>query len=281
MSTKIYNAYRFPRKHLDEFILLFNKLCHQEVKKFLQKFTPEPEFLQKEREKTFAKYPESAQYWSDKDFAAARVFGMAMVASKSPYKEVFDLDCSFNLWMHKGYCYVIPYVPNTFRINWKRLPKWCKFYGYWDNTDEEEGVSIKEWKQRGKMWEEIALNDWDKTRLTHIVLDLKMPTLNGFQSLLKFLGGNKKFPGRKNETWTSVMYGMSSRFYWKFYQEDKEREDQETFDRMWREKEEEQAKAEMEREAEEKKKEEDSKKEKERKDVSGKKHKGKSAAVHT
>jgi len=35
-----------------------------------------------------------------------------------------------------------------------------KEYGYWDNTDELEGISDKEWRQRGRDWDKI-LNDFN------------------------------------------------------------------------------------------------------------------------
>jgi hypothetical protein len=32
--------------------------------------------------------------------------------------------------------------------------KWARYYGYWDNTDPDEKCSVREWKQRGKDWDE-------------------------------------------------------------------------------------------------------------------------------
>jgi hypothetical protein len=48
--------------------------------------------------------------------------------------------------------------------------KKVKPYGYWDNTDREEGISSKEWAQRKKDWDKVLLND----DLTGV------PSLDGF-----------------------------------------------------------------------------------------------------
>jgi len=37
--------------------------------------------------------------------------------------------------------------------------KGVKFYGFWNNTDEDKECSAKEWKQRGKDWDSVLTGD--------------------------------------------------------------------------------------------------------------------------
>jgi hypothetical protein len=141
--------------------------------------------------------------------------GEAMMASKSLEKSMFDLDCSFNMWVDGQYCYVIPYAGP--RIQWKKsLPKWCKDYCYYNNSDEPKGVTQREWTARKNTWNRIALDNWDATRLTHIALELKLPNCNGLQELLRSIP-------RRNQSsdWVSRMYMMASCVYWKLDKKDR------------------------------------------------------------
>lgn len=50
-------------------------------------------------------------------------------------------------------------------------PAWMRDYAYWNNTDSPEEISEEDWRERGKTWDRIALDNgrWD-ARLTLIVL---------------------------------------------------------------------------------------------------------------
>lgn len=53
----------------------------------------------------------------------------------------------------------------------RNLPSGLKEFSYWDNSDPPANVSSRIWKTRGKIWDEVALDDgrWDE-RSTNIVL---------------------------------------------------------------------------------------------------------------
>jgi hypothetical protein len=44
------------------------------------------------------------------------------------------------------------------RLLWQAQP-WCREFGYWDNTDQPEGVSGADWAERARLWK-AALGDW-------------------------------------------------------------------------------------------------------------------------
>lgn len=127
------------------------------------------------------------------------------------------LDCSFNLWLRGRYAYVQPFVTNSLnslKLS-SKLPKWCEFYGYWDNTDPQEGVSGAFWEARKRIWTELALDDWDRIRLTHVVLEMKMPYLNGFETLLKSI--------HPVEEWRTKIYTAATCLFFKM-EEDQDAE---------------------------------------------------------
>lgn len=225
MSTKIYEAYRFPKARMNEFILLFNEIAFKAVRATLKLYQLKPEAIAEYRKELFGNNEEASKRTSDAEVSMVWTLGHAMMASKSLEKDMFDLDCSFNMWVDGNYCYVIPYAGPI--IQWRKsLPKWCKDYCYYNNSDEPKGVTEREWINRGKTWNRIALDNWDATRLTHVALELKMPSCNGLRALLGSIPRRRQT--RKdglqkllNSDWVSRMHMMASCVYWKLDKKDR------------------------------------------------------------
>ena len=205
MSTKIYEGYRFPRNRLDEFIPIFNQICHRSVKQLLKKSWFSDKEIEEAREQIFGKNIKGSNQYSDDDVRLVLQLAYWMRESKHGRNDPFNMDCALNLWLDGKWVYIIPYVVNGMDMQ-KLMPKWCKYYGYWDNTDQQVGVSDKEWQKRKILWNRIAVDDWDKTRLSHIVFEMKMPHLNGLKSLLRSIN--------RNEDWYIRIYGAASALYW-------------------------------------------------------------------
>lgn len=58
-----------------------------------------------------------------------------------------------------GGLYLIPLIGRNFGKNYDLLTQFSdkfKYYGYWDNTDEDENCSEEEWSERGAIWEELV-----------------------------------------------------------------------------------------------------------------------------
>ena len=66
-------------------------------------------------------------------------------------------------------------------------------------------MSDKEWQKRKTVWDE-NVTEWDKTRLSHIVFEMKMPYLNGLRSLLRSI--------KRDKDWGNRIYMAVSALYW-------------------------------------------------------------------
>ena len=198
MSTKIYEAYRFPRGKLEEFIQVFNVICIEKVAEEAGAVVLQDKAKRDIRKRLFGKQWRSKKInyeYSGEDIELIWVIATAMQMSKLGRNDPFHLDCSFNVWVRGSYCYVIPYVANHIKLA-KELPMWCQEYAYWDNSDQPEGTTQRQWDQREKVWSELALEDWDKNRLTHVALELKAPYHVGLQTLLKSINNKDDWRDR-------------------------------------------------------------------------------------
>lgn len=207
MSTKLYEAYRFPRSRLDEAILWFNEACQKYVMERIQALSGSQWDIAKMRRETFGKNRKASARYSDEDLKLIYVLAEWMRVSKHGLNDLFNMDCACNLWLRGRWAHLVPYTLSGGKIEY---PAWMEFYGYWNNSDPQEGVSAAAWKERGRVWNEMALDDWDRTRLSHIVYEAKMPSLNGLMGLLKVLAKRN----RKDDEWYSNIYMAASSRFW-------------------------------------------------------------------
>ena len=88
----------------------------------------------------------------------------------------FDFECETVFFPLSNKTLAILYAERkSFTKVWERQPE-VKYYGYWNNTDWQDGVSEKEWNQRRK--------DWDKA-----LPDLSffaIPAMNGLVAQLTY-----------------------------------------------------------------------------------------------
>lgn len=195
MSTKIYDAYRIPicRRlfNVTEFTRLFNKICLKSVIGFLKKYPINEKTIKETRKQLFGRQRKLSNSYTDGDIVLIYQLSEWMYASKKGYNDIYHMDCSFNMWMDGEWAYVIPYVANGINMR-KLLPKWCEYYGYWNNSDPEEGISEEEWEERGAIWAKVATDDWNSTRFTHTTFEMKLPYMNGVANLLNALKGDRE-----------------------------------------------------------------------------------------
>jgi hypothetical protein len=169
MSTKIYNGTRIP---------YMNTL---ELMKFLRGLKPKFEkAVQKEIDATTIRlsvheYDKRTLGLSDKmnegiysvvDSSMTSIFmgdpSRKLEAWQSTKTEVI-------LFPMKNKILTLFFGDRDYEKIWNKV-KGVKFYGYWDNTDEDEECSKQEWKQREKDWEEVLVGD-DKSGI---------PAMEGF-----------------------------------------------------------------------------------------------------
>ena len=195
MSTKIYEAWKIPANKLLDFTNYYNNICRNFVYKMILDLMPhiKPEVVQK-----IAKDCQNEEFKKDPNFDKANrltwVFMEWMRESKRGMWDIVNFDCSFNAFIDKNCFYIIPYPPYR-NFKFKRLPKYCKDFSYWNNTDQPKNISNREWNNRAKTWERIALggvDQWDESRFDHVVFEAKHPSVGMYALQDRILGkGNK------------------------------------------------------------------------------------------
>lgn len=181
MSTKIYDAYRFPSEKLNEFLAhVRSRMLEGFFKKIerLMVFGCTREELDAINEKIAC-----SDYLKD---ATPERIGVAKkhhrwymlqsklkAASVSSEKSTYNVDASWNLWIHDKWIYAIPY--GQYKHGAKELD-FVEDFSFWNNTDAPDDVPEEEFWARGDVWEEVCLNDWNGTRLNHVVVDFSNPS---------------------------------------------------------------------------------------------------------
>lgn len=168
MSTKIYEAYRIPVSRLGEWLEHFHNGCRDYIIERMCKceVPEEEEVIFRSRRKGGGDKAE----WSKEEISKCWGLWRWMVESKGGRVGAFNFDSSFNFWLYNGEAYIIPYWPCGMRV---KVPDWCEGYEYWDNSDHPGNVNYEEWKDRGERWEELALKNWDKGRMSHVAFEGK------------------------------------------------------------------------------------------------------------
>lgn len=98
---------------------------------------------------------EKGRSWSD-------VMDEIRIVQEKKYKErfePFDYTANMCLYYYKGQYYAMFFIEGLdagLRKYVERIKKfYCDYFGYWNNTDPEEGVSWKDWKKRGRLIDKI------------------------------------------------------------------------------------------------------------------------------
>jgi hypothetical protein len=215
LSTKIYEAFRFPREHLDEFLTkmdtivfdgiheYFSKILEQTGKKVLVDGEPE-DFLVALAEYRFGHRSDwdakQIKQWVLDNRQKAILMWLlsdAFLNARAGYRWG-NLDCSINLWPHGEYYYCIPYMSDEVpAIKAKDFGEWFEFFGYWNNSDapddfmegEDEEKRQEAWDARGDLWDEV-MGDHPAapSRLQHVFLEGKEYPWVGFSRVLARLG---------------------------------------------------------------------------------------------
>jgi len=182
MSTKIYNGW-----------LLNLKL--KDVLPWIRKIRPRFETI---RAKLIdQRWPDIVSGGIDESWASHNiVVKLAHAAKSSPYRDPFgDYSAEIVLIPVGQKLLCLTYWQNReYDAVWKRLTE-VSYYGYWDNTDPEEGIDYDEWRRRGKVWE-TALPDEDPIPshrgFTATILTHDIPRPDQLKKTLKSVRSRKK-----------------------------------------------------------------------------------------
>lgn len=177
MSTKIYYGMRCKTENLQEEIQSLHKqMFDLAVKKskalvdnyFIPKKDEWIEYLKKQDNPNIEFIEKNAD-WHPVYFCLIA----HKRASHQTYRDIFDVDCSFNLFIQGEWTYINPFGPFPIIENIQESGTLVK-YPYWNNTDEPEGVSREDWEKRDDEWQcTVDSEKFWKNRITHIVIGLK------------------------------------------------------------------------------------------------------------
>lgn len=191
MSTKIWTAWRFPIERLREFQdsvrpQMFGWVI-EEVEHLMRCVTDEHVASK------MAEYRKDG-VWTGAFSEADTERGIRVRATVKLAQRARDeygawmltLDCGFNVWLHEGLCYVIPWgMPN--RHESLSLPDWAEDYHYQNSTDKPRHISKAKWEERAQTWDVVALDNWNAHRLVFKVVDMSMDGLGASEIELHFL----------------------------------------------------------------------------------------------
>lgn len=196
MSIKIYRAYQMDYQLFDGFLKSFRTWAFETALKVKNSINFEAQEIEKRNAENYADYLkngiDSIEIWLERNPNKSyhELLIDLFYKSSKKYKRSFTcIDFSLNVYFRKGKFYVIPYGEflQTFI-----LPKGVKDFPYWDNVDPPDGITSKQWIQRGKIWEELCTDDHESIRLAHEVISFKNDVgINKFLSM--FMTDNEVF----------------------------------------------------------------------------------------
>lgn len=140
MSTKIYNANLWlgDPESLMGFLNATRSIFIEEGVKHIKGWGDEK---LKEYTKVFH---------TDLDSTHFNLYNLLRKEIKKGEDTPFNFQASVVVYFHKGKICIIPFGINIFpelKKSFDQNPK-IKFYGYWDNTDQDEDCSEEEWSER-------------------------------------------------------------------------------------------------------------------------------------
>lgn len=200
MSTKVYTAYKLrnPDKFWD-FVRDVVPRGHAAVRKSLRKLYTELIPCVDRRKKM---YKDALARWEHDEkarLAAVRklVLEQAKEADATTQWSPIDLRVEIGVWEHRKQLYLIPFCNGAMRnsLDFLKEHPVLDDFRYWNNTDEPEGMSRREWAKRGRVWDAIrkegwqnhtviGISSWNSTYLFDPFLDM----MNEIDKILKEKG---------------------------------------------------------------------------------------------
>ncbi len=175
MSTKIYYAYRMPHRLFSEaFLPTFRKhvfaTAAEETTRLMEHVPVEDlKKMYEEGKESRWKKVSFKKWQAVPKYRLGTLFNNMVEASKSKARSGICIDCSLNVWLHKGWMYCILYGEHWL---WEKYtpPAGVEDYCYWNNTDEPDNVTRRQWQAREKNWDAVCLKDHNATRMVHEVI---------------------------------------------------------------------------------------------------------------
>lgn len=176
MSVKIYTAWRWHKKHgLMAVSGKIERAAKEEVRKTVRKMVRDANI----QDNRSARYKMSDLLTS-----------ITKTAFVSLRRDPFDLNSVFMVRETPTHYLCIPTDGWNYKFEYMKSIKEVEAYGYWDNTDMPEGMTTREWKARGKVWDKY----WNPGRPTiqFSALDITDPSMEFLDMLVPDMFSSKK-----------------------------------------------------------------------------------------
>lgn len=199
MSTKIYEAFRFPITKMREFVEIAHKEIFDSQVKNLKKIwvknvhDAELESSYKLAYGSFfktlllttlskedrVKFKNEYKNRVAADKVADRMMLDKLTSLQHKYdsdvtrRSWFDINCGIVIYLDNEYGYAYFYGVPGFMPRWDevKFPRDVVEYAYYNNTDHPEHLSYEEWEKRGEVWHSMLDNSGAK--VYHPVIDIE------------------------------------------------------------------------------------------------------------
>ena len=177
MSTKIYTAWRVRPSKIQSFLECVREYMMAQVvdraKQLMGAVKPQAlaQYVKdKYGDETFDKFKERVETNGEPlrlRFVLKAAYKASLDHCRNPY---VDMDCGVNLYPSGKWAYIIPWGEYYTYTDFEP-PEFAEEYGYWNNTDEPEGMTRRRWRTREKNWDHV-LDNMDALRMRYAVVHL-------------------------------------------------------------------------------------------------------------
>jgi len=192
VSTKIYYAWKVDLPRLREFQV---ELEGYVIDTAAKKFAKAKDGIRScgIQERLIVSGGEIGEVDNRDDYLAVLSLVVAgVVSSQSPFKSNLALDFCYNVWVNETHAFVIPYSGFNDEIFDFEFDG-CESYGYWNNTDQPDGITDSEWEARREQWNQF-INNHDRGRMVCEIISFDTKgQATGIDRLLKANGYDDKF----------------------------------------------------------------------------------------
>ena len=177
MSVKIYEAWRIPDSRLNDYLdwarPLMLGVVKERIEELMAAVKPEVLELGNPPEHFFGEGLVLRERQKRLDYV---IEGCREAAQSGTRDTVFDIECGFNIWIHDGCAYLIPFGEAWILSPIQEPPDWVEEYHYQNSADPPEDVTPEDWARRRENWDEVCLKDHNRRRMSHEVVAAKTST---------------------------------------------------------------------------------------------------------
>jgi len=159
VSTKIYDAWRFPSPRLNDYLDWARSQVRTAIKERVEGLM---EALKPEVIEGFGECPDHFKgggeaIW-ERHKRMTYIMDCCREAAQTSHRDtLFDIEFGLNLWLHRGFFYVITIGEHWMAATLRDPPQhWVQEYHYQNQSDPPEDISPEDWDERRINWEAVC-----------------------------------------------------------------------------------------------------------------------------